>query len=157
ALLIIIILIAVTPLWFVSRYKTKYPYAGGILTLIGIITVISPFKILSDIKDKNEFYKDASMSKWRYFLNTNIMNYLEGNFEWANGWNLHNRKNINDYGPYPFLRQEDTKDFLGNYMNKTDKVPNLVFLIIEGLGHAYSSPNGYIGNFTPFLYTLKEQ
>src|SRR5690606_38350547 len=31
------------------------------------------------------------------------------------------------------------------------------FLIIEGLGNAYSSPNGYIGDFTPFLHSLRDK
>ncbi|WEK71789.1 MAG: LTA synthase family protein [Candidatus Chryseobacterium colombiense] len=55
---------------------------------------------------------------------------------------------------FPFWRKEKTKDFFGAYLNQSQTPPNLVFITVEGLGHAYSSPNGYIGNFTPFIDSL---
>ena len=42
-------------------------------------------------------------------------------------------------------------------MHKSEKVPNLVFLVMEGFGHAYTSPKGYIGNFTPYLDSLSSK
>src|SRR5690606_24887010 len=99
----------------------------------------------------------AAVSKWKYFLETNFFNYVEENFPWANKMNVVGKQNINNLEPYPFLRKEDTKDFLGNYLAASESTPNLVILIVEGLGHAYSSSNGYIGNFTPFLNSLKEK
>ncbi len=32
--------------------------------------------------------------------------------------------------------------------------PNLVFILVEGLGKAFSGPNAYLGSFTPFLDEL---
>jgi cellulose synthase/poly-beta-1,6-N-acetylglucosamine synthase-like glycosyltransferase/phosphoglycerol transferase MdoB-like AlkP superfamily enzyme len=157
AFLLLIILFAAAPLTFISRFKSKNAYAGAILIILGLILVILPAKFTFNVDDKNEFYSHASVSKWRYFLNTNFKNYMDDHFEWANKWNDSNKENINDFGMYPFLRSEETKDFLGSYFNKADRPPNLVFLIIEGLGNAYSSPNGYIGNFTPFLHSLRDK
>ncbi|RXM38308.1 hypothetical protein BOQ62_17910, partial [Chryseobacterium sp. CH21] len=37
------------------------------------------------------------------------------------------------------------------------ETPNLVFVVLEGFGHAYTSPKGYIGNFTPFLDSLSQK
>lgn len=157
ALLLLIIFIAVAPMVLVSRYKSKSPYAGGILTITGLLLVILPFNFTSNLKDRNEFFAHASVSKWKYFLQTNFINYMGGNLPWMNNWSSANGGRKEDLGPYPFLRADDTKDLLGKYMNTTDRRPNLVILIIEGLGHAYSSPNGYIGNFTPFLGSLKQK
>ncbi|NGM74486.1 sulfatase-like hydrolase/transferase [Sphingobacterium sp. SGL-16] len=157
ALLLLVILFAVIPLFFVSRYKFNTPYAGAILTVTGLILVFLPFKFTKNIENRNEFYAHASVSKWKYFLESNFFNYVEENFPWANKMNVVGKQNINNLEPYPFLRKEDTKDFLGNYLAASESTPNLVILILEGLGHAYSSSNGYIGNFTPFLNSLKEK
>ena len=56
---------------------------------------------------------------------------------------------------YPFLRSEETPDVLGEYF-KTDPAspPNIVFIVVEGLGRAFSGPNAYLGSFTPFLDEL---
>ncbi|RXM64583.1 LTA synthase family protein [Chryseobacterium sp. CH1] len=58
---------------------------------------------------------------------------------------------------YPFWRKENTSDFLGPYFNTSAETPNLVFVVLEGFGHAYTSPKGYIGNFTPFLDSLSQK
>lgn len=157
AFLLLIIFIAVAPLILVSRYKAKKPYAGALLTLLGLILVILPFNFTYNLDNKNEFDAHASVSKWKYFLQTNFRNYMEGRFTWASKWSAADQKQLEELGPYPFLRKEDTKDILGEHLHSAATAPNIVFLIIEGLGHAYSSPNGYVGNFTPFLHSLKEK
>jgi uncharacterized sulfatase len=56
---------------------------------------------------------------------------------------------------YPFLHQAKPDNVLGNFF-KLDSVqkPNLVFVIVESLGRAYSGENAYLGSFTPFLDSL---
>ena len=56
---------------------------------------------------------------------------------------------------HPFLRTEDTPDVLGSFFNVTaDKPPNIVSILVEVLGKAFSGPNAYLGSFTPFLDDL---
>ena len=55
---------------------------------------------------------------------------------------------------YPFLRKDQTPDVLGRYFNIGDKKPNLVFIIVESLGRAYSGEGAYLSSFTPFLDSL---
>ena len=43
---------------------------------------------------------------------------------------------------------------MGPLLNPSEKTPNLVLVVMEGFGHAYTSPSGYIGNFAPFLDSL---
>jgi len=53
---------------------------------------------------------------------------------------------------YPFLRADDARDVLGEFFNvDPTRPPNLVFIMVEGLGKAFSGPNAYLGSFTPFL------
>jgi uncharacterized sulfatase len=60
-----------------------------------------------------------------------------------------------DTEAYPFLRIDDTPDALGRFFRIDPKrPPNMVFILVEGLGKAFSGPNAYLGSFTPFLDEL---
>jgi len=56
---------------------------------------------------------------------------------------------------YPFLRKDQTPDVLGKYFNVGADKPNLVFIIVESLGRAYSGEGAYLKSFTPFLDSLE--
>jgi hypothetical protein len=58
-------------------------------------------------------------------------------------------------GPYPFERTETTPDTLGPLLSLDAKTPpNLVLLVVEGLGRSFSGPGARLGSFTPFLDEL---
>ena len=58
---------------------------------------------------------------------------------------------------YPFLREERTPDVLGTLLRQAPAPPNLVFVIVEGLGRSFSGPGAAHGSFTPFLDELAER
>ena len=59
---------------------------------------------------------------------------------------------------YPFLRKEETPDFLGNFFQIDSLTkPNIVLIVVEGLGRSFSGPNAYLGSFTPFLDSLADK
>ena len=59
---------------------------------------------------------------------------------------------------YPFLRSEQTPDALGPYFKiGPGRPPNLVFIIVEGLGRSFSGPGASLGSFTPQLDRLAEK
>lgn len=59
---------------------------------------------------------------------------------------------------YPFLRSEQTPDALGPFFKiKPGSPPNLVFVIVEGLGRSFSGPGAALGSFTPRLDELAEK
>lgn len=57
---------------------------------------------------------------------------------------------------YPFLRRETTPDALGPYFGPTrdGRPPNIVVIVVEGLGRSFSGPDAALGSFTPFLDEL---
>ncbi|MEZ5103185.1 MAG: LTA synthase family protein [Draconibacterium sp.] len=55
---------------------------------------------------------------------------------------------------YPFLHTESTPDVLGEYFELGDTSPNIVLIVVESLGRAYSGEGAYLGSFTPFLDSL---
>ncbi|WP_319481537.1 sulfatase-like hydrolase/transferase [uncultured Draconibacterium sp.] len=58
---------------------------------------------------------------------------------------------------YPFLHKETTPDVLGKYFEPLETKPNIVFIIVESLGRAYSGEDAYLGSFTPFLDSLMDK
>ena len=57
---------------------------------------------------------------------------------------------------YSFLHAEQTPDALGPYFGPTSdgRPPNLVVIMVEGLGRSFSGPDAPLGSFTPFLDEL---
>ncbi len=137
----------------------KPKYIGLAFLGLGLMSFSIPNEVLhlKNSNITNEFDQNAAKSKWAYFFKSNIDNFINEHPEisglWGESTNFEASAEMLDRS-FPFWRKEDTPDFLGSYFNKSEKAPNLVFVIIEGLGHAYSSPNGYIGNFTPFIDSL---
>lgn len=57
---------------------------------------------------------------------------------------------------YPFMHREQTPDALGPWFSPTSDghAPNLVVIVVEGLGRSFSGPQAALGSFTPFLDEL---
>ncbi|KMQ72211.1 sulfatase-like hydrolase/transferase [Chryseobacterium koreense] len=153
-----VILIAGTylPFWLAAKSKLKSWIPGLVILCIGLGSFFIPEKDLQFHDTANEFEQNAGKSKWAYFFNSGAEDFLNGSM-------LNEMLAQNDapyYDPdrldeaFPFWRKEKTPDFLGPYFNPSESLPNLVLITVEGLGHAYSSPNGYVGNFTPFIDSL---
>ncbi len=58
---------------------------------------------------------------------------------------------------YPFLRKDETPDVLGPFFNTAPTAPNVVIIIVEGLGRAFTGTDAYLGSFTPFVDSLAQQ
>lgn len=160
ALILLLAAATAIPLFMVTKYSFKSWYAGAILIFVGFILMVIPIHKFEESFKSNEFQQNAAKSKVSYFIGSYTENYIGTHsqiFKWLYPTveaDIESR-NIND--KYPFFKEEDTADFLGSYFNKSDKTPNVVVVIVEGLGHAYSSANGYVGNFTPFIDSLSSK
>ncbi|HEX5305215.1 MAG TPA: LTA synthase family protein [Dyella sp.] len=60
---------------------------------------------------------------------------------------------------YPFLHSEQTPDTLGPYFAPTSdgRPPNVVVIVVEGLGRSFSGTQASLGSFTPFLDELAKR
>jgi len=159
ALAILMVLLFLPPFWIVARRPFRHYAAGIAILFIGLMAFLVP-KHPKDQTHTSEFEESASKSKWDYFLSSNVDDFIGQHPELAALTG-----ESNDFGntaamlnpDFPFLKKENTRDFLGSYMNKAEQPPNLVLVILEGMGHAYTSPQGYIGNFTPFIDSLSQK
>jgi hypothetical protein len=59
---------------------------------------------------------------------------------------------------YPFAHSERTPDTLGPLFSAPHGAapPNIVFIVVEGLGRSFSGPGARFGSFTPFLDELAQ-
>lgn len=133
------------------------------LLLIGLVSLfVRPSKLMAG---GSTFFEDAkSSSKAAYFYESTLDNYVFSPIaqtrlmpQNVREESFNNRKYV-DATNYPFLYKDDTKDFLGQYLNvNPTQKPNIVFIVVEGLGSAYSNKNAYLGSYTPFLDELSEK
>lgn len=146
--------------WFaIRRVQVKSVWPIALLFILGLFTSLVPVKswLAADSNEEDEFVKNAKQSKWEYFIYSTANNYIQNNTTLTSLFNKHDFDSSNSNVDYPYLRNDDTKDILSAYLNKSNKTPNLVVIIVEGLGSAYSTPAGYVGSFTPFLDSLRKQ
>lgn len=151
-----IILIAFLAFSFIlfNKTATKKPVSGIVIYCCGLFAFIwEPNQMFTH---NSEAAKNAASSKVSYFINSNIKHRLEVNENILPKWLIQQISEEIDED-YPFLKPENTPDFLGKYFQQSPVTPNLVIIILEGIGHAYSSDRGYIGNFTPFLDSLAKK
>ena len=64
---------------------------------------------------------------------------------------------IKDEAKYPFLHTDQSHEILSHFMQKDSTAPNVVILIVEGLGRAFTTENAYLGSYTPFLDSLSRK
>lgn len=57
---------------------------------------------------------------------------------------------------YPFVFEAEYPDVLSPFFDSLDRAPDLVFVLIESLGKAYSGEGAYLGSFTPYLDSLEQ-
>ncbi|MDD4972083.1 MAG: LTA synthase family protein [Paludibacter sp.] len=111
----------------------------------------------------NEYDAFLGENKLNFFL-TSDLNYYENKIRLEHSKNLipesvAGDSTLTEHSPlnpdYSFFHKDNTPDVLGNFLNVNPTVkPNIVFIIVESLGTAYSGPANYLGSFTPFLDSL---
>jgi len=107
----------------------------SIVLLIGSLKLISP-----------ELSKDEVQNKV-IFLASDVLKFQKEKRKL-------NASNILDRNDYPLLKPfNETKDVLSPFFNISEKKPNIVILMVEGLGSEFIGDGAYSG-FTPYLDSL---
>lgn len=114
-----------------------------------------------------EYENNAAINKTDYFLKSSYNHFFPQPVE----VDIYADSYIGDFGDanttvasynyvdavnYPFLHVDSTQDVLSPFFNKAATPPNVVILLVEGLGRAFSNDGAYLGSFTPFLDSLSK-
>jgi len=112
---------------------------------------------------KNEYDSYLAENKLNFFFTSSLNYYLDKqqlqNAKEIKPEDIADDKSLIEHTipdpDYPFFHKDETTNVLGKLLNiNHSKKPNLVFIIVESLGTAYSGPANYMGTFTPFLESL---
>jgi phosphoglycerol transferase MdoB-like AlkP superfamily enzyme len=158
-LALVIALMIVVP----KRLKFGKRLSVALLGLYAIAPILSLASKTSGWKPGPETNNDISLNKSYYFY-TSCYRYRE---------DAHGKDNLPagrlllattpsfdyiDEAHFPFLHKVDPDaDVLSPFFNKLGAAPNIVFIVVEGLGGAFSNADAYLGSFTPFLDSLSKK
>ncbi|MEO6454663.1 MAG: sulfatase-like hydrolase/transferase [Ginsengibacter sp.] len=165
----VLMLALIISLFIILPKKMKFNIRLAFTMFILFITaaIFSIGSITNSWKPGKEFSNNISLNKSYYFYNS-CYRYLLGSKKKdipANSpvalatRNLSSAEstgfNYIDEEHYPFLHTVDTGlNVLSPFFNKQETPPNIVFIVVEGLGRAFSNKDAYLGSFTPFLDSL---
>lgn len=162
---VLILLVPLFAFWtvlpfFAARRPGRW-LAMAVLAMSGV-SLFVPAGIL-DAAFPTEQTTGVAVNKIAYFID-DITRYATSSWSIGTGDSL-----LSDAGDaaddfdyldpeFPFLRTDTTPDVLGPFFNVDPaRPPNLVFIVVEGLGRAFSGTRAYLGSYTPFLDDLRER
>ncbi len=169
---ILIIILPFGVLWFGLRYVERFSFiqykvAFGVLAVSLLLLYFNVSALPNPRSFKSDYAYNLAINKEAFFFENSYVyffdnepevdiyaaNYFEDGM--SDGKSIKQKLKYVD-NAYPFLREEDAEDVLGNFFTIDSlKRPNIVYIQVEGLGRAFSGPNAYLGSFTPFLDQLR--
>lgn len=157
----VVMLALVVSLFIIIPKKLKFSamLSFMLIVLFGVSAIISLSSITNAWKPGQEFNNNISLNKSYYFYNSCYQFLRAGKEEDVREHIVSasdaSAFNYIDEEHYPFLHTVDSSvDMLSPFFNKQKTPPNLVFIVVEGLGRAFSNKDAYLGSFTPFLDSL---
>ena len=148
---------------FIYSRKFFKPVYALVLLGTGVLLTCTVSVLPARTSFETELSYNLALNKWVYFFEESYAYFSRSTKGNVNALAFHNDERRPDKGmalkyissDYPFLRSDETPDVLGKFFHiVSNKTPNIVFILVEGLGKAFSGPNAYLGSFTPFLDDL---
>jgi len=165
-LLLISILVLQLLLFRTSGKKIKIPAAVTLsIVCVGIILTIAGRPGITS--GNTEFTRNLLTDKFSFFVDKSREHFFTGNEGtdiYADSYLRDEQSSMAGLAPrhyidpasYPFLYQDSTADVLTPFITKSSTPPNIVLILVEGLGSAFTNQHAYLGNFTPFLDSLSQ-
>lgn len=168
---LLIVVIAVSAIFiFLLRHIRAPRWLSYPLLLVGLFVLfffgIEPESM--ETGNKSEFLNNAMRSKSAYFYKSSFYHftrfqepqklalyadsYIDNKWQGAKG--DANSFVYADPEHFPFLHADKGTDVFSSHLVKGERPPDIVIIIIEGLGRAFSNPGAYLGSFTPFIDSL---
>lgn len=158
------ICIAIVPvfLFFLSKRKLKIRKMTPVCVMSVFVVCCILRVVFYDSSVNNLNYYEQS-DKICYFLKSLGMS-REDNYNFDNGVSAEELEMFRSYFPenefvsadYPFLHRENGGDVLGRFFDLGDEKPNIVMIVVEGLGRENSGRYSKYISTTPFLDSLAD-
>jgi phosphoglycerol transferase MdoB-like AlkP superfamily enzyme len=159
----------VAALYYLPR-KPKFKFKAAII--LPALAFVLLFVNLSFLKNPgnlgSDFDNNLAVNKSDFFYSSSLNHFYPGEDEvdiYADSYigDYEGQKstitdfNYVDAGNYPFLHTDSTKDVLSPFLKPAATIPNIVIIMVEGLGRAFTNEGAYLGNFTPFIDSLSNK
>lgn len=163
----VVVLLIIAAFVFIPK-RTRLQTTPAILLFI-LFIVSAAFNIpeqTTQLSTNNEYGDGLAENKTYYFYNATSQYYFPSESEDdiysaayfnTGDYDSKDQHKLVDEKNYPFLHADTAADVLSPFFATTNAKPNFVFIIIEGLGRAYSGNEAYLGSFTPFLDSLADR
>ncbi|HXR83471.1 MAG TPA: LTA synthase family protein [Hanamia sp.] len=158
---------------FIFIYFPKKIIAGKFLTAtiiaFSIIIVTMGFTLSPSASLKTEFARTVVINKSDFFITQSCQYFFPEKVEddiysdtYSGDFGDNSVASIKDFvyvddSKFPFLHKDETPDVLSPFFNKADHLPNIVIILVEGLGRAFTNDGAVLGNFTPYLDSLSKE
>ncbi|HEY0899907.1 MAG TPA: sulfatase-like hydrolase/transferase [Sphingobacteriaceae bacterium] len=141
-----------------GSHRIRLPgIAAVILPIISLWTIFSGVITGSPVtRFETDFENSMVLNKSDHFLNSGFHYFRVANDSGPVGADTGPFEYV-DPGQYPFLHKDLDRDVLSPYFETGESPPNIVILLLEGLGSAYSNDGAYLGSFTPYVDSLSKQ
>ncbi len=137
------------------------PFIGLLLKLTNAYSYIKP-------KGFNDFNNNLILNKTDFFLDNSYIHFFPEVIEndiyadsYIGDYDGVESKAVSfkylDEANFPFLHQDSTQDVLTPFFAPGKKQPNIIIILVEGLGRAFTNEGAYLGNFTPFIDSLSNK
>ncbi|MCW3090954.1 MAG: icaA 2 [Ferruginibacter sp.] len=144
--------------WVSPRLQRPAKWIQLCTAAIAITWIVIGFTSPNKFTIRDEYAGNLSRNKLNYFVAASYDHFFPANIETA-GLLAGKTKTFNyvDEAKYPLLHVDSTADVLSPFFNKDTSPPDIVIMMVEGLGRAFTNDNAYLGSFTPFLDSLSRQ
>jgi uncharacterized sulfatase len=149
----------------ITRKKTPW-IATPVIAVTGIILLCTGCSGI--VGGRSQFTRDLLTDKFNFFAASSWDHFFHSNegidiyadsYIPAEDAAAHDVfiRHYPDEASYPFLYKDSATDVLTPFFTHSETPPNIVLLIVEGLGRAFTNDHAYLGNFTPFLDSLSRK
>jgi cellulose synthase/poly-beta-1,6-N-acetylglucosamine synthase-like glycosyltransferase/phosphoglycerol transferase MdoB-like AlkP superfamily enzyme len=170
AISVLIILAIGLFIWLPKKLKMNETAVFVFIFILGAVFITPLAKSITKLMPGKEYANNLSLNKSYYFFNASVSHFFPSPSEtdiYADNYLGGFQKGVNstdqkietftyvDEKNFPFLHSIDsTKDVLSPFFNVSAKAPNIVIILVEGLGRAFTNNGAYLGNFTPNVDSL---
>ena len=159
--------LTISVLWLLqTRLKLNRYLIIALPVLVFLVFIMNVQAKVSAPNFKSEFTNNLIINKANYFWESSDQHFYPEPKEldiYADNYVVDYSKAVISNGAafkytdpqqYPFLHSDSVVDVLSPFFKHQSAKPNIVIIIVEGLGRAFTNDGAYLGNFTPFIDSL---
>ncbi|MBC7913446.1 MAG: LTA synthase family protein [Pyrinomonadaceae bacterium] len=156
---VVILAVAISILVSLSKRIKLHTYVASALPVASLLILTLGTSSFRPSPFPSDFANNLTLNKSDFFYSETLNHFFpslnaESDEELVSVKSKQLTFNYVDEKQYPFLHVDNTPDVLSPFLNKSETPPNIVIILVEGLGRAFTNEGAYLGNFTPFLDSL---